>query len=119
MRIESMEESQDVREELEDRYGNVPVSVDNLLAIARIRGLCVKLKVSSIAQIKEAVVVKFHCDNNIQGTQLAGLAQKMKHRLVFSGTQALQINYKTRGLESRQVLQNLEEMLKFLLSEGK
>lgn len=119
MRIQSAEDARDVGEELEDRYGPVPQSVTNLLAIARIKALCTRLKVQAVTQIKDMVHIKFHPSNTVQGEQLAGLAQRYRHRLVFTGTQALQINLKVKGLSREQALAKVEELLLYLLDEGK
>ncbi len=119
MQIQNLEDSRDVEEELEDRYGDLTAPVLNLLSIARIKAAGTRIKVQAISQVKDFVYIKFHPSNTLEGTTLALLAQKYRNRIVFSGTQALQINLKVKGLNQGQILQKIEELLSILEEGGK
>jgi len=55
--IENKEDMLDVQEELEDRFSDIPKSVDTLLKIAYIKTLCKKLKIEKIRQIKDEILL--------------------------------------------------------------
>lgn len=119
MQIHEIGESKDVEEEIEDRYGDLPIPVRNLLAIARIKALCTQLRIQGVKQTKDIVAIKFHTSNEVQGPQLAKLAEKYRHRITFAGSQALQINLKVKGYSQEQLMKKLEEMLNYLLAAEK
>ncbi len=48
--IETMEDQLDVKDELIDRYGDIPRATDNLLSIAYIKAMCKTLKIEKISQ---------------------------------------------------------------------
>ena len=54
---ENKEDMLDVQEELEDRFSDIPKSVDTLLKIAYIKTLCKKLKIEKIRQIKDEILL--------------------------------------------------------------
>ena len=57
--IESLEEYKDIKEELEDRYSNVPDAVYNLMDIAYIKSLAKELMIEEIKETPKEVRFKF------------------------------------------------------------
>ncbi|MFZ5817510.1 MAG: transcription-repair coupling factor [Bacillota bacterium] len=57
--IRSLPDAEDVADELVDRFGSMPDPVKNLLDIARLKVLCSKVGITSIAQMRDRVTVKF------------------------------------------------------------
>ena len=55
--IESKEDMYDVQEELEDRFSDIPKSVETLLKIAYIKTLCKTLKIEKVRQIKDEILL--------------------------------------------------------------
>ena len=55
--IESKEDMYEVQEELEDRFSDIPKSVETLLKIAYIKTLCKKLKIEKVRQIKDEILL--------------------------------------------------------------
>ena len=55
--IESKEDMYEVQEELEDRFSDIPKSVEALLKIAYIKTLCKKLKIEKVRQIKDEIFI--------------------------------------------------------------
>ena len=55
--IESKEDMHEVQEELEDRFSDIPKSVETLLKIAYIKTLCKKLKIEKVRQIKDEILL--------------------------------------------------------------
>lgn len=55
--IESKEDMYEVQEELEDRFSDIPKSVETLLKIAYIKTLCKTLKIEKVRQIKDEILL--------------------------------------------------------------
>ena len=55
--IENEEDMADIREELEDRFSDIPKSVDTLISIAYIKTLCKKLNIEKIRMLKDEVIL--------------------------------------------------------------
>ena len=56
--IESKQDMYDVQEEMEDRFSDIPNSVNCLLKIAYIKTLCKQLKIEKIRHIKDEIFLE-------------------------------------------------------------
>jgi transcription-repair coupling factor (superfamily II helicase) len=119
MLVRDPDDAADIFEEITDRYGDPPVPVQNLVAVARIKALAQQLQVQSITQHNDIVSIKFYPSNNLKGEQLARLAAAGGNRISFSVAPGLQINFKIRGFNQETLLKNMEKLLLKLLSEVK
>ncbi|MFC4098727.1 transcription-repair coupling factor [Paenibacillus xanthanilyticus] len=57
--VRSAEEGEDLREELIDRFGDLPQAVDNLLAVARVKALGSACGVEQVSQKGDDLILKF------------------------------------------------------------
>ncbi|HEY8418066.1 MAG TPA: transcription-repair coupling factor [Limnochordales bacterium] len=110
--IRRPEDVADLQEELEDRFGPVPMPVRNLLAVARIKALARELSVASISGDKGEVVIRL-----LQGVVLPRevalhLTRRFRGRVLLSPTGTALIKLRCRGLGERDVLALLEEVLR-------
>ena len=55
--IEDKKDAQDIEEELEDRFSDLPKSVTTLLQIAYIKTLCKKMKIEKVRQVKDEIIL--------------------------------------------------------------
>lgn len=117
MLVQSREDAVDIMDEITDRYGDPPVSVRNLIAVARLKALAQQLLIQSITQHNDMVNIKFYPQNNLKGEQLAKLA--VSKRISFSVVPVLQINCKIKGFSQEELLQNMEKLLDKLQNEVK
>lgn len=56
--IDSKEDMYEIQEELEDRFSDIPRSVQTLLSIAYIKSMCKKMKVSKVRQVKNEIILE-------------------------------------------------------------
>jgi transcription-repair coupling factor (superfamily II helicase) len=63
-------EKQDVRKELEDRFGPPPASVENLLEYAALKSLCERLRISSIERQGTRIALRFHPETTLDPARL-------------------------------------------------
>ncbi|MBI4456961.1 MAG: transcription-repair coupling factor [Acidobacteria bacterium] len=105
------EELEKVREEIADRFGQFPHSVDNLFHYARLRMLAEKMRVTSIERKGQEILFKFAPDARIQGQKLIDRA-KRDHRFAFTpgGILRFHVNHQDLGLISGQIVELLQEI---------
>jgi len=82
--ITSQQDYYDVQEEIEDRFGNLPPPVVNLLDVAIMKATARKLGVVSIAQKGLNTVISFRQDANVDLDKLTAMIVKNPSRLLFT-----------------------------------
>jgi transcription-repair coupling factor (superfamily II helicase) len=111
--LTTLEEVADLREELVDRFGDLPLAVENLLAVARIKVYGSLYAIESISQKGDDYQLKIHSDQNgnLDGKKLITLSIHFEGRIkVIPGPHIL-IELRCRGLTSEQSIQLLEKFL--------
>ena len=98
--IENEKERDDMKDELLDRFGAVPKSVENLLDIALIRVAAHRLYLTEIKGKNERITFTFKPDANIDPTGIPILLQKVGKDMSFTayGNPYLTYKYKKTGL---------------------
>jgi len=76
--VTSDAEREEVRRELEDRFGPPPMAVENLLDYAVLKGLAEKLLVASIDRRADQLAIKFYDDTPLGPERLVKLIRKRK-----------------------------------------
>ena len=106
--IENEKECDDMREELLDRFGEIPKSAENLLRIALIRSRAHKLYMPEVKGKDETIRFLLRTDARIKVENIPRLLQAYEGRLVFEpkGTPMFRMRYKKCG-----VIEKDEEML--------
>ena len=108
------ENIQNVTDEIIDRFGNMPVEVENLIAIARIKYLAKQLKISKIAskhtEKKTAVVFTF--EPNQFHLDITKLVKKYGNRIKFSAGIKPMITIQIETNDERQILNDVTEFLR-------
>jgi len=68
-------EKQDVRRELEDRFGPPPASVENLLDYAVLKSLCEHLRISSVERQGTRIAMRFHPETTLDPAKLVAVVR--------------------------------------------
>ncbi len=107
--IESPAESEDMKEELLDRFGEIPKSVDNLLRIALIRVQAHNLYMSEIRGKNEEIRFQMNADAKIRTEEIPALLKRYP-RLTFhtKGVPMFLFRYKKCGMVERDAERLLE-----------
>jgi transcription-repair coupling factor (superfamily II helicase) len=103
----------DITEEIIDRFGNIPVQVDNLLKISYIKSLSKRIKIKSITQAGNTVNIEMTRDYLSQDI-IEFLIKNYYEKISFVGTNEPIIKYKLDSLEQMKILRELEEFLETL-----
>lgn len=117
--IESKEEYRDLLEEIIDRYGDIPKSVDNLLSIGYIKSLANKLMFTNISQKNDSLVLEFDRINNITPETINALHDKFGRNMTFDLSNTPALKYKLNNSFQDRVLTLLEEILEKIQSLNK
>lgn len=113
--IASKAESEDMKEELLDRFGEIPRSVENLLRIALIRQQAHRLYLSEVQGKNELLTFTFVQNAPIRTLQIPELLKKHEKKLTFhaKGDPCLKYPYKKGGFVEKdgEMLLELTERL--------
>ncbi len=104
-------EYEQIYEELEDRYGNLPKKVQTLLDIVLIKIMCANLKIISIIQKGKMIVITFQQNPNIKIENLMSLIQNMR-KYSFSQTDSNCLTIKLDKSSSSYILAEIQSVLK-------
>lgn len=114
--IENMRERDDMKDELLDRFGEIPKSVDNLLRIALIRVAAHRLYMTEIKGKNGRITFTFRPDAAVNPLKIPELLEKYGKDLAFTayGTPYFTYKYKKTGLvetDAELLLSRTEELL--------
>ncbi|MGE5561126.1 MAG: transcription-repair coupling factor [Chloroflexota bacterium] len=102
----------DIEEELEDRFGELPAAVRNLLNIVRIKADCAGLGITSLMRTNGIVTFKFGPQRRLQSEHLMALQKANRNRLNYSPQRAAQLQMKAEDLDSAKLLRLIQEVLR-------
>jgi transcription-repair coupling factor (superfamily II helicase) len=71
-------EKQDVRKELEDRFGTLPKSVENLLEFALLKSMSEKLRIASVERQGTRVALRFHPETQLDPAAVVKVVRSRK-----------------------------------------
>ena len=114
--IESVKDRDDMRDELMDRFGAIPRSVENLLRIALIRVSAHKLYITELKGKNERIVFTFKPDAPIAVEKIPGFVKENRERLTFTayGQPFFTLKYRKCGVietDAETLLKEAEDML--------
>ena len=115
--IENVKERDDMLDELLDRFGEIPKSVDNLLRIALIRVAAHRLYMTEIKGKNERITFTFRPNASVDPAGIPKILEKHAEELSFSayGTPIFTCRYRKTGLvetDAELLLHKTEELLK-------
>ena len=100
-----------VTDEIIDRYGKMPVEVENLLKISEIKQKCKKCGIAKLTQRQQNIVVEF-VPEKFDYTIVDKLIERYKNRIRFSPAQKPYITYKIQN--ENKIIEEVNEFLKNL-----
>ncbi len=115
-KIASIQDEQDVvdiKDELIDRYGDIPKPVTNLIEIAFIKTLAKSCGFSAIQEKNEAVLLNYKSNASVKLESIGRLMDKYKRKLLFTASNTPYITFKISGFSREDLVENI----KFLLQD--
>ncbi len=110
--VRTREEYFDIQEEMEDRYGDLPKSVQTLLEIVLLKGEARELGISSIVQKRESILFEFRADGSTDPMKLTKIISEGRGKYLFTAGANPYLTLKLPKDKENKVL----EEIKFLLN---
>jgi len=76
--VATEEEKLDVGKELQDRFGALPPSVENLLEYAVLKSMCERLRISAVERQGSRIAVRFHPETPLDPARLVQVVRSKK-----------------------------------------
>ena len=111
--IENLDEYMDIKEELEDRFAEIPQPVYNLMDIAYIKSMANSVGIEEIKEKNEEITFNFAKDDDSRKYVILKLIEKYKRKLYVSFNSKSSLIYRIRDVKREELLPSLKEMLKF------
>jgi transcription-repair coupling factor (superfamily II helicase) len=115
--IEELQDKYDVEEELEDRFGDIPAPVRNLIDIAYVKSMGKKLKIMEITHQNKEVFLKFLSKRAIDARHLMIILNENQKKLSFEGAERPILRIKLNDvspsnalIESKQILEKIMDL---------
>ncbi|MEB3103260.1 transcription-repair coupling factor [Ferviditalea candida] len=111
--IKSLEDAEDLREELVDRFGDLPQAVNNLLAVGRLKVYGNRYGILSISQKGDEILLSIHDSQNqlIDGQKLFAITKDIGTRVKFLNGPHIQLSFGIKGLKPEESIDLLERFL--------
>jgi transcription-repair coupling factor (superfamily II helicase) len=112
--VETEAQWNDVRAEMQDRYGELPAAVNDLMEYAALKLLCAQIGIISIDRKRDVLNIKFKQNANIDPGKLAQfVASQRGSQFSPDGT----LKFVCKSTASAQVLAQLRNLLEELSPE--
>ncbi len=109
--IRDIQDMYDIQEEVEDRFGDIPCALQNLLKVAYIKSVASKCGISAISQ--KGDIINLYCNENISliSKNMIKLAGKFGKVLLFNSSKVPYFSLKVNKLKDDEILKLLQELL--------
>ncbi|MBO6109134.1 MAG: transcription-repair coupling factor [Eubacterium sp.] len=94
--IENEEEASDMREELKDRFGELPESAENLLSVTLIKARAHRAYVTALEEKDGELVAQMYMQAKIDPVRIPGIIRKTEGKIIFEPERKVLI----RGVET-------------------
>ena len=108
----TLEDLNDLEEELEDRFGNLPEPSRNLLCIARIKALARDMKVASVTTERDSIVIKLHPAAKVSQDRIMEVVRANRGRILVNFGKSPSVRIRRAGLADEVLLNLIENTLK-------
>jgi transcription-repair coupling factor (superfamily II helicase) len=112
--IESYDDMMDIQEELEDRFSNIPQSVQNLMDISYIRSIGKKLGILEIKERKEEIIITFEGKDRLSQSLSSAIIKNYSKRIGFKLGEQPAFGYIIRDVKKEEKLKDLRELFEFM-----
>lgn len=114
--IDSKEAMMDIQEELEDRFSNIPKSVENLMNIAYMKAIANKIGIEEIKERPTEIVIKFASKDFLNADLVKIIVKKYNKKVMFKIGKDPALGYQLREVKKEDLIDTLKEFLEYLQS---
>jgi transcription-repair coupling factor (superfamily II helicase) len=109
--IQDEQDVNDVQDELIDRYGDIPEPVENLIEIAYLKAIAKEQGFSSITEKNDSVIFQLSTGAALNLEVIGKLGAKYKRQLLFNAGNTPYLMYRIPGINRKQLLWNIKNIL--------
>ncbi|MBX4266420.1 transcription-repair coupling factor [Clostridium estertheticum] len=109
--IDCLEDMQEIQEEIEDRFSDIPSCVENLMNIAYLRCIAAKVGIIEIKEVKDEIILEFDRAERINKEVVKVLVSKYNRSIVFKLGNKPAFSYKFKNSIKEEVLTSLIEIV--------
>ncbi len=100
-----------VEEEIEDRFGNIPSSVANLLMISYIKALAQNLMVSSVTQKEKEIRIIFKDSSRLKPENIGEVLHSFGRRITFNASNEPYFVYQANTIDQYKMLTDIKDII--------
>lgn len=115
--INSYEDFLDIQEELEDRFSNIPHSVENLMDIAYIRSVAKLLGIEEIKERGNEVVIQFEGIERLNDAIRKAIKSNYNKIVTFKFSEKPALVYSISNIKKEDLLSKLKEFILFIKNQ--
>lgn len=112
--IKTNDDFLDVQEEIEDRYGDIPISVQNLLDISLLKSQAHSNGITSISQKGTKIIITYKNQDYIDNTNINEVIKSYKDKLLFTAAVNPYITLKLDITSTNEIIRNIKLLLQQL-----
>lgn len=109
--IRNQEDLYAVEEEIEDRFGEIPLSVRNLLLISYIKALAKGLKVQYISQKGKHIRIQFKDGKLLKPEKILEVMEKYRRKLNFHAVDEPYFVYEVQNQDQYKLLMDIKDII--------
>ena len=113
--IRTAEQRDDIEEELVDRFGDEPQCVANLVAVAYLKALCMRIGIERVIQTDGRIDMRFAANAQVDGEKLFMALQGFDKRLTLNAALPVTLSMRDRALDREDMLYLTAKMMERLL----
>jgi transcription-repair coupling factor (superfamily II helicase) len=112
--LQTLEQVSDLEEEMEDRFGDLPDPVQNLIRVAKLRAYAMKYGIESMVEKGTEIHVTLRVEENarINGQELFKLAHQFPGRIRLVSGKHVGMIFKKTGLTPKAILETMDVFFK-------
>jgi len=114
--IRNVEDMYKIEEEIEDRFGDIPLSVRNLLLISYIKAMSKGLKVLAITQKDKDIRIQFKDSSMLKPEGIGSVLHKYNRKVTFNATAQPYFIYKVLTMDQYKMLEEIKDIIEKISS---
>ncbi|ABR46397.1 transcription-repair coupling factor [Alkaliphilus metalliredigens QYMF] len=109
--IRNQEDLYAIEEEIEDRFGDIPMSVRNLLMISYIKALGNQIRVQTITQKEKEIRIQFTRSQKLKPENIGSVLHQYPRKVSFHGSDQPYLIYQIRTADQYKLLTEIKEVI--------
>ena len=114
--IRTAEQRDDIEDELIDRFGDEPQCVANLVAVAYLKAMCMRLGIERVIQTDGRIDMRFAANAQVDGEKLFKALQGFDKRLTLNAAPPVTLSMRDRTMAREDMLHLTTKVMERLLA---